>query len=53
VPYESLSEDIRELDRNSIRALPEALAQADLKIIRIPEAEVYPEPGMENEIVAR
>jgi hypothetical protein len=53
VPYRSLSEDVRELDRNSIRALPEALAQADLKIIRIRGSGVSPELWTENELVVR
>jgi len=48
VPYADLEESIKELDRNAIRALPAALARADLKIVRRPRE--GPGPAMEKEI---
>jgi hypothetical protein len=38
VPYESLTEAVKDLDRNAVRALPAILGQADLKIVRLPRA---------------
>lgn len=35
VPWNELSEDIKELDRNSVRALPSLLAKADFQIYRL------------------
>ena len=37
VPYARLEEKIKELDRNAIRALPDVLARADLRIVRLPK----------------
>jgi hypothetical protein len=38
VPYDRLTKEIKDLDRNAVRALPLALVQADLKIVRLPGA---------------
>jgi hypothetical protein len=38
VPYDSLTKEIKDLDRNAVRALPAALVQADLKIVRLQRA---------------
>ena len=38
VPYDSLTREIKDLDRNAVRALPATLVRADLKIVRLQRA---------------
>lgn len=39
VPWEELPEDVRELDRNAVRAIPDVLAGAGLGVVRVQQAE--------------
>lgn len=37
VPWEKLSEEIRELDRNAVRGIPSVLARAGYQVVRLQE----------------
>ena len=39
VPWEELPEDVRELDRNAVRTIPDVLARAGLRVVRAQEEE--------------
>jgi hypothetical protein len=38
VPYDGLSDDIREYDRNTVRAVPAFLTEAGFAVVRVGQA---------------